>query len=178
MTLKVEIAGRAFSVTVQSAGGVTESGHRLRVSLRSADQDGSTDTFDIDARQTGLGPSFVYLASGRRVDANVTAAGGRVLVQLPAKDLIGQVNAPRASGAAGTAGHHSGEQRLLAPMPGRVVRVLVKAGDDVVARQGLVVVEAMKMENELGAVRAGRIREVTVLEGVLVESGRVLVIID
>ena len=45
-------------------------------------------------------------------------------------------------------------------MPGRVVRVLVKPGDDVAARQGLVVVEAMKMENELAAARDGRVKEV------------------
>ena len=50
-------------------------------------------------------------------------------------------------------------------MPGKIVRVLVKAGDDVKARQGLVVVEAMKMENELRAARDGRVRDVAVAEG-------------
>jgi biotin carboxyl carrier protein len=60
-------------------------------------------------------------------------------------------------------------------MPGRVVRVLVAAGDEVIARQGLVVVEAMKMENELTASRAGRVAEVAVVEGQSVEAGRLLV---
>jgi biotin carboxyl carrier protein len=63
-------------------------------------------------------------------------------------------------------------------MPGRVLRVLVRPGDEVAARQGLVVVEAMKMENELGAPRAGRVREVVVDEGVSVEAGRLLVVIE
>jgi biotin carboxyl carrier protein len=63
-------------------------------------------------------------------------------------------------------------------MPGRVVRVLVKAGDEVAARQGLVVVEAMKMENELTSPKAGRVREVGVSEGTSVESGRLLVIVE
>jgi biotin carboxyl carrier protein len=67
---------------------------------------------------------------------------------------------------------------VTAPMPGRVVKVLVKAGDAVRARQGLVVVEAMKMENELRASRAGIVREVRVAEGAAVEAQTVLLVID
>ena len=55
----------------------------------------------------------------------------------------------------------AGDQRITAPMPGRMVRVLVKPGDDVAGRQGFVVVEAMKMENELVTPRAGRIKDVS-----------------
>jgi biotin carboxyl carrier protein len=63
-------------------------------------------------------------------------------------------------------------------MPGRVLRVLVRPGDAVEARQGLVVIEAMKMENELTTTRAGRVREVTVAAGAAVEAGRLLVVIE
>ena len=63
-------------------------------------------------------------------------------------------------------------------MPGRVVRVLVAPGDDVEARQAVVVVEAMKMENELRAPRAGKVREVNVAAGTSVEAGRVLAVIE
>jgi biotin carboxyl carrier protein len=76
------------------------------------------------------------------------------------------------------AGAGSGPQRVTAPMPGKVVRVLVAAGDEVKARQGLVVVEAMKMENELRAARDGRVKDVHVAEGALVESGRLLVVVE
>jgi len=76
---------------------------------------------------------------------------------------------------AGTPG--DGPQRLLAPMPGKVVRVLVKPGDHVVGRQGVVVVEAMKMENELRAGRSGVVREVLVVEGASVDAGMPLVVI-
>ena len=72
----------------------------------------------------------------------------------------------------------SGPQRLVAPMPGKVVRVLVKAGDTVKARQGLIVVEAMKMENELRAARDGRVRDVMVTEGQSVDAGAALAIIE
>jgi biotin carboxyl carrier protein len=78
----------------------------------------------------------------------------------------------------GPAAHTAGPQRIMAPMPGKVVRVLVKPGDDVKARQGLVVVEAMKMENELRAARDGRVRDVTVAEGQSVDAGAVLLVVE
>jgi biotin carboxyl carrier protein len=78
----------------------------------------------------------------------------------------------------GAGGRGSGPQRLTAPMPGKILRVLVKPGDAVKARQGLVVVEAMKMENELRAAREGQVREVLVAEGQSVEAGTALVVVD
>jgi biotin carboxyl carrier protein len=72
----------------------------------------------------------------------------------------------------------AGPQRVTSPMPGKIVKVLVKAGDEVKARQGLVVVEAMKMENELRAARDGRVREVTAVEGRSVDAGAVLLVIE
>ena len=79
---------------------------------------------------------------------------------------------------AGAVAHAAGPQRVVAPMPGKVVRVLVKPGDDVTARQGLVVVEAMKMENELRAARDGRVRDVAVKEGQSVDAGAVLLVVE
>jgi biotin carboxyl carrier protein len=63
-------------------------------------------------------------------------------------------------------------------MPGRIVKVLVSAGQDAALGQGLVVMEAMKMENELRSPRAGRVREVRVSEGQAVETGAMLVVLD
>ena len=63
-------------------------------------------------------------------------------------------------------------------MPGRVMRVLVAVGDRVTARQGVVVVEAMKMENELRTPMDGVVKEVRVAPGAAVESGAVLIVID
>lgn len=84
----------------------------------------------------------------------------------------------RRRGATGdAAGGKTGPQRLLAPMPGKVVKVLVKPGDAVQARQPLVVIEAMKMENELRAGRAGRVAEIAVRDGQSVEAGVLLAVI-
>jgi biotin carboxyl carrier protein len=71
-----------------------------------------------------------------------------------------------------------GPQRVDAPMPGKVVRVLVKQGDQVTEGQGLVVVEAMKMENELKSPKAGRVVELHAVEGAAVESGAKLVVVS
>jgi biotin carboxyl carrier protein len=80
-------------------------------------------------------------------------------------------------GNAAPARHDHGPARLTAPMPGRIVRVLSSAGADVVAGQGLVVIEAMKMENELRAPRGGRLQELLVREGQAVEAGALLAVV-
>ncbi len=66
---------------------------------------------------------------------------------------------------------------IVAPMPGRIVKVLVKPGEAVTARQPLVVVEAMKMENELRAPRDGVVEDVRVSDGLLVEANAVLLVL-
>jgi biotin carboxyl carrier protein len=70
-----------------------------------------------------------------------------------------------------------GVERVVAPMPGRVVKVLVERGDTVVAHQGVVVIEAMKMENELQCSAGGVVSELRVAEGGLVEANAVLLVI-
>ena len=85
----------------------------------------------------------------------------------------------RRATAAGTAADTTnGPVSIAAPMPGRVVKVLVSVGDSVAARQGLIVIEAMKMENELRAPRAGTVSAVNVVPGAAVEAGVVVVVIE
>ena len=72
----------------------------------------------------------------------------------------------------------AGPAPLVAPMPGLVVRVHVAEGDEVQAGQGLVVMEAMKMENELRATAPGRVRRILAAPGTAVEKGAVLVEVD
>jgi biotin carboxyl carrier protein len=94
-------------------------------------------------------------------------------VRIPVHVRNGRRRAGEAAAAGGAA-----VQRIGAPMPGKVVRVLVKAGDEVKVRQGLVVVEAMKMENEVRATRDGRVSELLVVEGQSVEAGATLVVVE
>jgi biotin carboxyl carrier protein len=169
MTFEVAVAGRARQVTVEPLGTPDRSGGRFRVVL-----DGVAHV--VDARRTDLGWSIVYDGERRSVDVAITEqARGQVLVQFPHVDVVVGVDGRRFRGDSLDAGRATHEAGVAAPMPGRIVRVLVKPGDEVAARQGLVVVEAMKMENELAAPRAGRVAEILVTEGQSVESGRLLV---
>ena len=71
-----------------------------------------------------------------------------------------------------------GPQQITAPMPGKVVRVLLKPGDEVTAGQGVVVVEAMKMQNEIKSPKSGRILEVRVSEGDTIVNNQVLAVVE
>jgi len=71
-----------------------------------------------------------------------------------------------------------GRQQLIAPMPGKVVRVLLESGAEVAAGQGVVVVEAMKMQNEIKSPKAGRVLEVRVKQGATVTAGQVLAVVE
>ncbi len=168
MKFDVEVAGRLRTVVVER---VAESG-RFQVLI-----DGRVH--DLEARPTDLGLSILFSEGGRSVDAAATPHnGGEWLVQLPHVDVPVVVDRQRhARGGQRTAGG-AGQQRVKAPMPGRILRVMVKVGDEVAHRQGLVVVEAMKMENELTAPKAGKVTEVAVTEGMSVEAGRLLVVIE
>jgi biotin carboxyl carrier protein len=172
MTFEVEVGGRTRTVSVERGGAIGPDGGRFRV--RVDDQ-----VHEVDARRTGVGLTLILPGDGRSIDVALTEHGrGEWLVQLPHVALEATVDARRRERgpAAGPAG--AGAQRVTAPMPGRVVRLLVKVGDEVALRQGLVVVEAMKMENELGSPKAGRVKDIAVTEGQSVEAGRLLVVIE
>ena len=167
MTFEIEIDGRVVPVAIERTGN-----GRYRVAV----PDG---TRLVDAARVGeYGLSLLLDGAGRSREVQIAPAGarGEFLVSLEGRTVPVTVNgrrSKRTSGDAAGAGH--GEQAIVAPMPGRVVRVLVGPGDAVEARQPLVVVEAMKMENELRSPRAGTIKEVTVSAGMSVDAGRVLV---
>jgi biotin carboxyl carrier protein len=179
MTFEVEIGGRVRRMSVEGVGATGPAGGRFRITVASGDGGDRLPALEVDARATDLGLSMVFLDDRRSVDVAATErARGDWLVQLPHVTIAAQVDGRRGDRGARGAASAQGEQRVLAPMPGRVVRVLVKPGDEVALRQGLVVVEAMKMENELGSPKAGRVKQVEVAEGVSVEAGRLLVVIE
>jgi biotin carboxyl carrier protein len=172
MHFEVEINGRVRHVNVEPVGAAGPLGSQFHITV-----DG--EVHDVSAATTHLGVSVLFRANGRSVDAAVTDQGrGRWFVQLPHVHLTAIVDGRRYERATAGQVERAGERRVVAPMPGRVVRVLVKPGEDVAARQGLVIIEAMKMENELGSPKAGRVKEIAVAEGTSVESGRLLVVVE
>jgi biotin carboxyl carrier protein len=90
-----------------------------------------------------------------------------------------EVQGPRSwRGRKAAAGVREGPQELVAPMPGKVVRILLRPEDVVQAGQGVLVVEAMKMQNEVRSPREGTVRRILVAEGVTVHSGQVLAVVE
>jgi biotin carboxyl carrier protein len=122
--------------------------------------------------------AYSVLMDGRSYDAHVEEAPGALVVTAGGHRFEIEVRDPRrlARGAARRGGE--GPQTVAAPMPGKVVRVLVTAGSAVEAGQGLVVVEAMKMQNEMKAPRAGRVLTLPAKEGATVAAGEVLATIE
>lgn len=170
MTFEIAAGANVYAVTVARKGTLLE----VTVGGR---------THIVDARRVSeMAMSLLLPPDGRSIDGALAAqrtagdfdvhvAGLTIPVQVRQAGGFGRQK--KAGAVAGT-----GPQRVTAPMPGKIVRLLVAAGDEVKARQGLVVVEAMKMENELRAARDGRVREVVVAEGQSVEAGMLLVVVE
>jgi biotin carboxyl carrier protein len=111
-------------------------------------------------------------------DVAFDPTGDDLVVHVDGRAVPVRVDDPRGGRVRAAGSGSPGVRPVCAPMPGRVVKVLVAAGDVVAVRQPLVVVEAMKMENELRASIPGTVREVRVADGDPVESGAVLVVIE
>jgi len=153
---RVEIDGREAAVSVVETGGPGEGG-RWSMLI-------GTASYDIRF-EPAPGSELIVHVNGIAVPL--------VVVEQPGSPKA-RVKAARGGVAAGS---DAGPRAVVAPMPGRIVKVLVQPGEAVQARQGLVVVEAMKMENEVRAPHAGIVADVRVREGSSVEANAVLVVL-
>jgi biotin carboxyl carrier protein len=136
--------------------------------------DGSSieGAFSIEPLDDGC---YAVLLNGRSLRVSRTLPGE---IQVNGIAIPVEIFDPRAlKGRGDRAGAH-GPQKVLAPMPGKVVRVLVAVGDAVEAGQGLVVVEAMKMQNEMKSPKAGRVAEVRTKPEAAVSAGEILVVVE
>ena len=135
-------------------------------------------TFDVDLRKTH-GNSLLALVGNRTFDFSISAEGDDLLlISRHGVNRVTLVDKSRRRLKAAGERIVTGRVELKAMMPGRVVNVLVKPGDEVAADQGIVVVEAMKMENELKTPKAGKVMEIKVSVGQAVEKGEILAVIE
>jgi len=178
VTVNVDVNGRRYAVEVTRPPS-PRSGEPGRDGAFLVSIDGRER--EVDVKETGGVLSF--LIGTKSYDVSI--AGGTVHVDgLPVEVSIVPSRPARgrppstALGASGGQSGAEGPQQVTAPMPGKIVKLLVKPGDRVEPRQGLVVVEAMKMENELRARAAGTVAEVRAVEGTTVEAGAILVILE
>jgi|HubBroStandDraft_2_1064218.scaffolds.fasta_scaffold506124_2 biotin carboxyl carrier protein len=140
-------------------------------------------TVEIDPQQLELvkevEPSvYSVLLDGRSFEVRAVAAPPVLNMEARGRRFGVEVRDPRNASRRSRAAVASGRQNVAAPMPGKVVRLLVREGDAVDVGQGLIVVEAMKMQNEMKASRAGRVAEVRVREGDTVAAGDKLVVLE
>lgn len=135
----------------------------------------------VEADATQVSPNTIsVLLGGRAYEVRVTPAlDGTVKLQSGPHEFTAGIQDPRAwRGRKHGAMEAEGRQPIVAPMPGKVIRLLVTAGDEVEAGQGLVVVEAMKMQNEIRSPKRGKVERVVATEGQNVNAGEVLAWVD
>jgi biotin carboxyl carrier protein len=131
----------------------------------------------LDADAVQITPNnFSILLRGQSHEVRVTPSpNGTLTLQSGLEEFTAEVVDPRAwSGRRHSALEAEGRQQVVAPMPGKVVRLLVKAGDTVEAGQGLLVVEAMKMQNEIRSPKSGIVERLLAQEGKAVNAGEIL----
>lgn len=121
---------------------------------------------------------YSVLLNGRSHEVKVVTGPEGYYVDLEGHRSVVEVHDPRAMSRGGRRGIGEGRQVISAPMPGKVVRVLVAEGDSVEAGAGLVVVEAMKMQNELKAPKTGKVVSLRAEAGATVAMGDILVAIE
>ena len=167
MRLEIEVGGRTRDVTVTREG----AGFAVTVDGR---------TRYVDVVRIGAHVLSLIVDNEQPHDAVIVAGRehGQLTVTVGGVDVPVGVNGRRRGRRDHAAAGGSGPQKVTAPMPGKVVRIMVKPGDAVEPRQPLVVVEAMKMENELRALRAGTVGDVQAREGQSVDAGALLVTIQ
>ena len=138
------------------------------------------EAFPLDVVLTAPG-TLSILHRGRQYEVTREAAreSGEMHLLVGGQRFRAEVRDPRslrsrrAHSAAG-----AGPARICAPMPGKVIRLLVSEGDEVEAGQGLLVVEAMKMQNEIQSTKPGRITKIAVREAAAVNAGDLLAIVE
>ena len=151
MKLKAIIGDREEDVVLELAG--------ARVSARIGARN-----YELEARETEPGVYVFFL--------------GNTVREFRVDERIKIIDPKRLRSGQNSDGHHHGVAEIVAPMPGKVVRVHVEPGASVEKGDGVVVVEAMKMQNEMKAPRAGTVVSVNVQPGDTVNAGDVLAVLE
>ena len=164
MKLRIEFGGRTRSVEL------ARDGRRLT---------GTLDGHAVEADAVEVGPGiYSIVIAGAAIEAQVESAASGLTITVGGRRMAARVVDPRQwQGRRGGAVEAEGRQQIVAPMPGKVVRVLVQQGEHVDAGSGLLVVEAMKMQNEIRSPKTGTVERLVVTEGQAVNAGEVVAVV-
>jgi len=138
------------------------------------------DGHPLEADAVEIAPNtFSVLLHGKSHELRVTPLPeGALQIQSGTADFIAQIVDTREWRGRHGSVQAEGRQHVTAPMPGKIVRVLVSVGEKVDAGQGLLVVEAMKMQNEIRSPKTGTVEEILAVEGHTVNPGDVLCVVS
>jgi len=164
-----------FEVHLDSVGGKTK--HIVDLEKEGSSYRVSLDGQPVDADVILAAPNAVsVILNGAAFEIHIAPSlDGTCKLQTGAHEFQADVRDPRAwRGRKQGALEAEGRQQIVAPMPGKVIRLLVKVGDEVEAGQGLMVVEAMKMQNEIRSPKKGRVERLQAKEGQPVNAGDIL----
>jgi len=164
MTYEIAIDGKSYRLDLSQAEG--------RWSCR-------VDGREIEVDAVLARPNVLSLRLGNKAyEVKCERVGGETHIWVGSQRFRAQVRDPRSlRSRSGVADDH-GAKKLTAPMPGKVVRILLSQGTAVEAGAGVLVVEAMKMQNEVKSPKKGTIQKILVTEGAAVNAGDVLAIVD
>ena len=164
MTYEIAIDGKSYRLDLGQAEG--------RWSCR-------VDGREVEVDAVLARPNVLSLRLGNKAyEVKCERVGGDVHLWVGSQRFAAEVRDPRSLRSRASADDGKGPRKLVAPMPGKVVRVLVKENEEVGAGQGVVVVEAMKMQNEIKSPKKGVVRKVVAAEGAAVNAGDVLAVVE
>ena len=167
MKLKAQLGESERNVTLSVDGAIV-----------SADVDGRR--YDVEVRERSAG-EFLLIRGNEVHNVRVEPHGSSGFFEVIMRGRSYQVridDPKRLRSNQTSAAHHTGSAEIISPMPGKIVRVLVAEGASVEAGAGVIVVEAMKMQNEMKAPKAGVIASINAVEGATVNAGDVLAVIE
>jgi biotin carboxyl carrier protein len=165
MNLRLNIGGRIRTVALDRKDS------RLEFSL---------DGKGVAADAVQVEPNvFSVLIGGEAFEIRTECTPAGLSVYVDGRQHLAELDDPRQwRRRAGASSGEEDHQNILAPMPGKIVRVLVEPGGTVEAGQGVLVVEAMKMQNEIKSPKRGKVERINVSDGQTVNAGEVLAVVS
>jgi biotin carboxyl carrier protein len=160
---------------------ITLDGKQYRLDLEQVDGQWTCrlDGRDVEVDAVLARPNVLSVRMGNKAyEVKCERVGGETHIWVGSRRFAAEVRDPRSLRSRGRAADDQGPRKLTAPMPGKVVRILVDKGVEVEAGTGVLVVEAMKMQNEVKSPKKGTIQQILVAEGAAVNAGDVLAIVD
>lgn len=153
--------------------------HRLELDHTENGWECQLDSRDIPVDAVLARPDVLSLLIGNHAfEVKCERVGSETHFWVGSQRFSGEVRDPRSLRGRVRATDEQGPKKLTAPMPGKVVRILVGAGSEIEAGAGVLVVEAMKMQNEVKSPKKGTIQKVLVNVGAAVNAGDLLAIVE